>query len=148
MAADIVSPAAAAAAPVSAPAIIRGPMDKHESHFTPRHLITDYRDRLYHGKPEYNHKGIQYRPPDPNKIQRLHTVALMPKQPVGDSLLRELAEEYLLRTEKKPTRCVFPGVGNRRWRGISLPGAGPVLIELVPREGDFQAFMECDEAQA
>ncbi len=38
-------------------------MDSHGMKFVPREVITDYRDRLYHGKPELNYKGIPYRQP-------------------------------------------------------------------------------------
>jgi hypothetical protein len=143
MAADTGSATPAAApAPVRAPAVIRGPMDKHESHFTPRKQIQDYKDRLYHGKPEYNYQGIAYRPPNPNKIERLHTVALMPKQPVSDGEISELVWHFVQAHGIKPTICTYPGVGNRRWRGLTVPDVGQVLLELVPNPDCTQAWVD------
>jgi hypothetical protein len=128
--------------------IAKDPLGKHEAKFIPREVVQDYKDRLYHGKPEFNHKGIPYRPVNPSKIHRLHTVAIMPAQPVTDWLLRELAEDFFRQHGRLPAACTFPGVGNRRWRGLTVPGAGQVLLELIPCEGEFNPFVHDEEAQA
>lgn len=131
------------AAPAS-PAIIRGPMDKHEMKFVPRQQVTDYRDHLYHDKPQYNHKGIPYRPVNKAKIQRVHTLGLMPVQPVSDREIKDLTREYFERTGKRARYCVYPGFGPKRYRGITVPGMGQMLFDLRPRPGNFAPYVVDD----
>lgn len=138
---DTVSAPAAAPAP-SAPAVIKTGMDAHGMKFVPREVIQDYRDRLYHGKPEFNYKGIPYR--QPKRVEKANVgdrLAVCGRQPVPDYLLKELAEEYFRLEGRLPTACTYPGVGCRRYRGLTIPGAGPVLLELLPMQGDFEPFV-------
>ncbi len=134
--------APAVQATAKAPAVMRTGMDAHNLKFVPREVIQDYRDRLYHGKPELNYKGIPYR--QPKRIERANAgdrLAVMGRQPVQDWILKELAEEFFRLEGRLPAACTYPGVGNRRWRGVSLKDAGQVLLELIPLDGDFEPFV-------
>lgn len=117
-------------------------MDSHGLHFVPRATLQDYKDRLYHGKPELNYKGIPYR--QPKRIERMHAgdrLAVMGRQPVQDYELKGLAQEFFDRTGLIPTHCYYSGSDTRRWRGVNLEGAGQVLLELAPFDGDIVTYV-------
>ncbi len=134
--------------PVAAPAVMRTGMDSHGMKFVPREVITDYRDRLYHGKPELNHKGIPYR--QPKRIERANVadrMAVFPRQPISDSLIKDLAEDHFCRTGRIPTAITYAGAGAKYARGLSVPGVGLVFVDLVIGEpGDYDPYVSADKA--
>lgn len=140
---DTVSaPSTPAQKPSGAPAVIKTGMDAHGMKFVPREVISDYKDRLYHGKPELNYKGIPYR--QPKRIERANAgdrLAVCGRQPVQDWELRHLVDQYYLEFGEKPNTCIYPGTGARRYRGLNFEHAGQLLIELIPDSGDFTAYV-------
>lgn len=132
----------------AAPAVMRTGMDSHGMKFVPREVITDYRDRLYHGKTEYNHKGIPYR--TPRRVEKANAgdrLAVFPRQPLSDSTIRDMAEEHFRQTGRKPTAITYAGAGVKYARGLSVSGVGLVFVDLVSGpEGDYEPFVSADEA--
>lgn len=121
-----------ASMPASAPATLRSGMDGHGLKFVPRSVIQDYRDRLYHGKPELNYKGIPYR--QPKRVERANPgdrVCVTGRQPVSDSLIVDLVEDHFERTGRKATAITYPSVGGKYARGLTVPRVGLVFVDLV-----------------
>jgi hypothetical protein len=119
-------------APASAPATLRSGMDGHGLKFVPRSTIQDYKDRLYHGKPELNYKGIAYR--QPKRIERANPgdrICVTGRPPVGDSLIKDLVADHFERTGRKATAITYPGVGGKYARGLTVPQVGLVFVDLI-----------------
>jgi hypothetical protein len=137
-----------ASTPTAAPATLRSGMDGHGLKFVPREVIQDYRDRLYHGKPELNYKGIPYR--QPKTIERANAgdrVCVTGRQPVSDSTIKDLVQDHFERTGRKATAITYSGVGGRYARGLTVSGVGLVFVDLLPDSTSTEApYVSADKA--
>ena len=127
--------------PAAAPAVMKSPMSAHEMRFVPRATVQDYRDRLYHGKPELNYKGIPYR--KPKRVERMHAadrLAVMPSRPISDTDLEEAARWFHGLNGRLPRTCFYPGNGLKFGRIFNLEGLGMLSVDIIPGGDTCQEF--------
>lgn len=115
---------------MSGPQIIHGPGAAHNLHFVDTKILRNDRDTYYHDKPQYNSMGQQYR--KAKKVIELHTAGRLPRCPLSESELANLALAYHRRTGQRPRDVRYPGNGPHEFRGLIVDGLGYVGLRLLP----------------